>query len=97
MIKFWHLHIYSVSFLQNTSLFLNRVRFDCFFQWKIRIFLDASLELRQLLEQNEFEPPTLFIELLELAKDKQNESVWRETSRYEILKLRIQFSLHIYY
>ena len=43
---------------------------------------DASLELRQLLEQNEFEPPTLFIELLELAKDKQNESVWRETSRW---------------
>ena len=68
-----------------------------FFQWKIRNFLDASLELRQLLEQNEFEPPTLFIELLELAKDKQNESVWRETSRYEILKLRPQFSLHIYY
>ena len=44
--------------------------------------LDASLELRNLLEQNEFEPPTLFIELLELAKDKQNESVWRETSRW---------------
>jgi len=46
------------------------------------IFLVASLELRNLLEKNEVEPPTLFIELLELTKGKDNDSVWRETSRW---------------
>ena len=35
-----------------------------------------------MLEASEVEPPTLFIELVELAKDKNNETVWRETSRW---------------
>ena len=30
---------------------------------------DASLELRHLLESNGYQPPTLFIELLELTKE----------------------------
>lgn len=40
------------------------------------------MELRHLLEKSDYEPPTLFIELLELTKDKQEDSVWRETSRW---------------
>ena len=32
-------------------------------------FSDASLELRHLLESNGYQPPTLFIELLELTKE----------------------------
>ena len=50
---------------------------------KNKLLLDASLELRHLLETTPFQPPTLFIELLELTKDKQARlSAWFFEKRF---------------